>query len=152
MDDALQAEREAAIARVMEAQMMSKPLLRKTVLFMADDLMSKGVIAINALSWDMSGNKEEQTALLHVGFLFKNYEVSRWYFEIIEMVRKLLMTSVLVIISPGTVSTASRRLHAGVLFPHDFSANPPIPPTCALNECRCGLSPTSVSPSSMGST
>jgi hypothetical protein len=42
---------------------------------MADELLNKGVIAISALVWDGSGGKEEELALLHVGFLFKNYEV-----------------------------------------------------------------------------
>eukprot|EP00960_Hanusia_phi_P001713 49571-Hanusia_phi.AAC.2 len=46
--------------------------------------------------------EQEQGALKHVGFLFESYRVEFWYFEVIEMCRKLLMTSVVLFIYQGS--------------------------------------------------
>ena len=66
--------------------------------------------------------EEEQAAVAHIGFLVANYKPDFWFFEVIECVRKLLLTSALIYISPGSatqgvfgllVSMASQRLYIG---------------------------------------
>ena len=65
---------------------------------------------------------EEQAAVAHIGFLVANYKPDFWFFEVIECVRKLLLTSALIFISPGSatqgvfgllMSMASQRLYIG---------------------------------------
>ena len=41
-------------------------------------------------------------ATKEVGFLFRNYHAGAWYWESIELVRKLVLTSILALIAPGS--------------------------------------------------
>ena len=45
----------------------------------------------------------ERTAISCMGFLFVDYKVEMWWFEIVEQLRKLLMTSVVVFFFPGSI-------------------------------------------------
>ena len=75
MDKAMGVHLDGMHLREIEAGMLSKAVLRKKITFLAEKLLSKGAISINSLSWDGSDGAQEELALLHVGFLFKNYEV-----------------------------------------------------------------------------
>lgn len=44
----------------------------------------------------------QATALKDVGFLFAAYRCGCWYWEAVELLRKLLLTSILALISPGS--------------------------------------------------
>jgi Transient receptor potential (TRP) ion channel len=46
--------------------------------------------------------KLQKKALQEVGFLFAAYHTKTWYWESIELVRKLALTSILALISPGS--------------------------------------------------
>ena len=48
--------------------------------------------------------REDDSELMSKGFLFENYKPACWWFEIAETVRRLLLTSVLGFIEPGTDS------------------------------------------------
>jgi len=48
--------------------------------------------------------REDDTELMAKGFLFENYKPECWWFEIAETIRRLLLTSVLGLIEPGTDS------------------------------------------------
>jgi hypothetical protein len=45
----------------------------------------------------------ERTAINCMGFLFVDYKVEMWWFEIVKQLRKLLMTSVIVFFFPGSI-------------------------------------------------
>ncbi|KAJ1494680.1 hypothetical protein T484DRAFT_1765117 [Baffinella frigidus] len=99
----IQKSRQTMHDKALEADSLSKSVLRNRLLFLADQLINKGIISVPQLSWDGSGGEKEDLARLHVGFLFKNYEVTKWQFEILEMWRKLLTTSVLVFFYKGSI-------------------------------------------------
>jgi hypothetical protein len=44
----------------------------------------------------------QERAMREVGFLFCAYRVNRWYWEIVELLRKLALTSILSLIAPGS--------------------------------------------------
>ena len=46
----------------------------------------------------------EQRALRKVGFLFESYTVQCWSWEVVELARKLLLTSVLALVAPGSAT------------------------------------------------
>ena len=56
--------------------------------------------------------REKDHKLMAIGFLFDPYLPEFWYWEIVETVRRLLMTGVLSIIKPGTYT----QLSAGLIF------------------------------------
>jgi hypothetical protein len=85
--------------------------LRRSVLELAHRLVVDEVIAYPAQVWsnhfdgeedDDKDPSPEQVIVSRFGFLFIAYRVDCWWFEGVEMSRKLLMTSVLVFIKPGT--------------------------------------------------
>ena len=43
-----------------------------------------------------------ETAMSEVAFLFAAYRIDCWYWEVVELVRKLLLTSILALIAPGS--------------------------------------------------
>ncbi len=46
----------------------------------------------------------EQRALRKVGFLFESYAIQCWYWEVIELGRKLILTSILALVAPGSAT------------------------------------------------
>jgi len=70
--------------------------LRRQVARLAEKVVSKGV-----LGWNGEFGEVESLAVLRAGFLFELYEVEYWWFELFEMMRKLIMTSVLVFVTAG---------------------------------------------------
>jgi len=68
---------------------------------MVKKLMVIGVLPHENMSWGGGGPKEE-LALAHLGFLFKGYRVGVWYWEVVELMRKLTFNALMVFIFPGS--------------------------------------------------
>ncbi|GMH54226.1 hypothetical protein TrST_g8872 [Triparma strigata] len=60
--------------------------------------------------------REKDEELKNIVFLFVPYKPEFWYFEVVETVRRLLMTGVLSIIKPGTYSQLSYGLFLSIFF------------------------------------
>jgi hypothetical protein len=102
---------------------MSEDELRRSVLELAHRLVADEVLAYPAQVWrnhrDGEEDKDpspEQILISRFGFLFVAYRIDCWWFEGVEMLRKLLMTSVLVFIRPGTPG----QLSAGAMITFFF--------------------------------
>jgi membrane protein implicated in regulation of membrane protease activity len=87
------------------------PDLRKKLLALANIKLASGALVLSSLGWDMPEREKvksntratgEKVAVQRLGFLMKNYDVQHWYFEILEMIRKLLMACVIALIDSGT--------------------------------------------------
>jgi len=61
-----------------------------------------GIIEVDHLRWDGSTGEDEEHAIARVGWLFENLRVQTWYFEVVEMVRRLVHCTILVFIYPST--------------------------------------------------
>lgn len=66
-------------------------------------LVSQGVLAIPKLEWDGSLGAPEKAAVHRLGFLMLTYEPRYWYFELLELARKLFIASVVIFIFPGSL-------------------------------------------------
>mmetsp|Transcript_25193 Transcript_25193/g.51219 ORF Transcript_25193/g.51219 Transcript_25193/m.51219 type:complete len:294 (+) Transcript_25193:2-883(+) len=60
-----------------------------------------GVLSRENLSWGGGGPREE-LAIAHLGFLFRNYRAGVWYWEVVELLRKLTFNALMVFIFPGS--------------------------------------------------
>ena len=58
----------------------------------------------------------ELKAVTRIGFLIKNYKVQYWYFELLEMTRKLIMTSIITFIYTGTPAQIAAALVTTLAF------------------------------------
>jgi hypothetical protein len=65
-------------------------------------LMDEGVLTISPLEWDGSLGPSEVHVINRLGFLLDAYQASVWYWEVVEMLRKLILTSLLVVIYDGS--------------------------------------------------
>ncbi len=81
-------------------------LLRRTfaeqVEEVAWNLKRQGVLSLPALEWDGSLGTRERLAIDRMGFLLNAYQVSCWYWEMVELLRKLLLTGILVVVYQGS--------------------------------------------------
>jgi hypothetical protein len=66
------------------------------------NLKRQGVLSLPALEWDGSLGAREQLAIDRMGFLLNAYQISCWYWEMVELVRKLILTGILVVLYQGT--------------------------------------------------
>ena len=106
--------------------------LRAKLLEVADSKVLAGSIVLPSIPWNMVDNirdsgvkdseaqpnqiqEEETLAIQRMGFLIKNYDARLWYFEIIDMMRKLMMTSVVVFIYPGSSAQIAAALVISIL-------------------------------------
>ena len=64
-------------------------------------LRKQGVITEPALEWDGSLGPEEEIVIERLGFLLNAYTVQAWYWEIVEMFRKLILTVALAALYQG---------------------------------------------------
>ena len=64
-------------------------------------LRKEGVITEPALEWDGSLGPEEEIVIERLGFLLNAYTVQAWYWEIVEMFRKLILTVALAALYKG---------------------------------------------------
>ena len=69
-------------------------------------LQKEQILSVGKTYWNESPDAPEQEKLAVdcMGFLFLSYRVEHWYFELIEQLRKLMMTSVIVIFYPGSLA------------------------------------------------
>ena len=65
-------------------------------------LLDEGVLTISPLEWDGALGPSEVNVIDRLGFLLDAYQASVWYWEVVEMVRKLILTSLLVVIYDGS--------------------------------------------------
>jgi hypothetical protein len=81
-------------------------LLRRTLAEQVEEvawnLKRQGVLSLPALEWDGSLGTRERLAIDRMGFLLNAYQVSCWYWEMVELVRKLLLTGILVVVYQGS--------------------------------------------------
>ena len=62
------------------------------------------ILVTPIVTWDGSEGEQEQIIIESIGLLVASYEVKFFYCEILEMVRKLLLTAVLVIFFSAVLS------------------------------------------------
>ena len=69
-------------------------------------LQQEQILSVGKTYWNESPDapERERLAVDCMGFLFLSYRVEFWYFELIEQLRKLLMTSVIVVFYPGSLT------------------------------------------------
>jgi hypothetical protein len=65
-------------------------------------LQRQGVLSLPSLEWDGGLGSRERIAIDRMGFLLNAYHVSCWYWEMVELVRKLILTGILVVVYQGT--------------------------------------------------
>jgi hypothetical protein len=80
--------------------------LRKNVLELQDRLRNEGVLVLTPIIWNGETGSEEKLAMRRAGFLFAMYRADVWWFEILEMIRKLIINGVLVYIAYTEIRTA----------------------------------------------
>ena len=80
--------------------------LRKNVLELQDRLRSEGVLVLTPIIWNGETGSGEQLGMRRAGFLFAMYRADVWWFEILEMIRKLIINGVLVYIAHTEIRTA----------------------------------------------
>jgi len=88
--------------KVMKSKENFKEMLRGDVENLGLKLMDEGVIRPPPLEWDGSLGTDEVKAIERLGFLLDAYQVSVWYWEVVEMTRKLILSSLLVVAYNGT--------------------------------------------------
>ena len=74
--------------------------LRRCVLKKAEALANRGVIALPVVGWD-GREPGEQDALDRISFIFQAYKVKYYYYELLEMSRKVLMIGGMGMIYPN---------------------------------------------------
>ena len=65
-------------------------------------LKRQGVLSNPALAWDGSLGIKERLAIERLGFLLNAYQIPCWFWEIVELVRKLILTGILVVVYQGS--------------------------------------------------
>lgn len=66
--------------------------LKELLYRQAHDLQKAGDLSIDPIRWDGVSSLERR-AINHLGFLFLSYRPRAWWFELLEMGRKLVMVS-----------------------------------------------------------
>eukprot|EP00293_Proteomonas_sulcata_P010899 CAMPEP_0184308506 /NCGR_PEP_ID=MMETSP1049-20130417/16939_1 /TAXON_ID=77928 /ORGANISM="Proteomonas sulcata, Strain CCMP704" /LENGTH=575 /DNA_ID=CAMNT_0026621209 /DNA_START=312 /DNA_END=2039 /DNA_ORIENTATION=- len=81
----------------------SAPELRALLVKTARDFKATGDMVVDEGRWD-GASELERKAVDRLGFLFLTYRPGAWWFELVEMFRKLTMAALLVFIFDGTPS------------------------------------------------
>ena len=79
-----------------------KEILRELVAEVGLKLNRSGVISVSALKWDGSEGPKEELVMRRFGFLINAFQVSCWYWEVVEMYRKFLLTGLMVVLFDGS--------------------------------------------------
>ena len=79
-----------------------KEILRELVADVGLKLKGSGVISIPALKWDGSEGPKEEMVMRRFGFLINAFQVACWYWEVVEMYRKFLLTGLMVVLFDGS--------------------------------------------------
>ena len=87
--------------------------LRKLV----ESLLAKNVLPDPFLVWDPdSSDERERIAIRRIGTVFAAYSVATWFWEMCEMLRKLLLVGLLLFVSPGEPAQIGCGLLITLLF------------------------------------
>jgi hypothetical protein len=80
--------------------------LAQQLYIQAEKMHSVKLLSLQEASWDASksASQLERKIVLRLGFLFQSYRPGVWYFEVVEIIRKLIMASVLIFVYEGTAS------------------------------------------------
>lgn len=73
--------------------------LRNKVLELQERLRSEGVLVFTPIVWNGETGPKEKLAMRRAGFLFAMYRADVWWFEILEMIRKLIINGIVVYIA-----------------------------------------------------
>ena len=79
-------------------------------------LLDEGVLTNPALEWDGALGTDEVAVIERLGFLLDAYQATCWYWEVVEMMRKLILTSLLVVIYNGSAPHLVGSLITTFLF------------------------------------
>ena len=93
-----------------------RSILREHVEQVAFKLESEGIIAAPPLEWDGSLGPHEENVVDRLGFLLNAYTVQCWWWEIAEMLRKLILTAILSAAYKGTAPQLGGSLFTLVCF------------------------------------
>jgi len=75
------------------------------ILTKARTLRAQGLLAIPVVTWDKeNGIAGERNAIDRLGVVFMEYKVEYWYYELFDMGKKIMMTSVLSFVMYGTAT------------------------------------------------
>ena len=91
----------AMLIQIEKGENLIKSILLEHVLEIAFKLRKEGLIEVPALEWDGSLGSEEERIINRIGFLLNAYSVQAWWWEIVEMVRKLILTTLLAVAYKG---------------------------------------------------
>ena len=97
--------------KYVRAQNLTDEQLRDKILEKAGRLAGEKIITIKVLKWDGS-TEQERLALQRIGSVFAPYKVEFWYFELIEMGRKLILTSIMAFFFYGSAA----QIAAGIVI------------------------------------
>jgi hypothetical protein len=84
--------------------------LRRLTASKADRLCSEEIVAVPPVAWDGETGDSELSAIKYCGFLFTTYKVEYWWFEVFDMLRKLVLSAMLIFVDHPNV-----RLVVGLL-------------------------------------
>lgn len=73
-------------------------------------LLYQGVISIPIILWT-GASEEERDAIDRIGFLFSNYTVEHYQYELVEVIRKFIMTGFIIFLWPSS----TEQIAIGVL-------------------------------------
>ena len=83
---------EAALMEIERSEHGLRAILIDQVLQVAFKLQKEGVISCPPLEWDGELGPEEEKVIERLGFLLNAYSVQTWWWELVEMLRKFILT------------------------------------------------------------
>jgi len=92
-----------------------KEELREVLLSRAKEMETRGELVIPEAQW-VGATRQERHAINRVGFLIYSYRCKYWWYEIADMLRKLLMITVTVFGFDGTVSQVALGMMITVMY------------------------------------
>eukprot|EP00293_Proteomonas_sulcata_P001126 CAMPEP_0184319656 /NCGR_PEP_ID=MMETSP1049-20130417/109750_1 /TAXON_ID=77928 /ORGANISM="Proteomonas sulcata, Strain CCMP704" /LENGTH=772 /DNA_ID=CAMNT_0026639883 /DNA_START=231 /DNA_END=2549 /DNA_ORIENTATION=- len=88
----------------------SREELQEWLMDLGKRLVKDGTIGVGTLRWGRD-SEEERRAMDAIGFIFVAYKVENWWFELCELLRKFVLTSLMVFLHSGLAA----QLVAGLL-------------------------------------
>jgi len=76
--------------------------LRSKLKELIDHLIELGLLVTDESVWDGSLGEEEELAINRMGFLIRNYAVTAWAFEIVELIRKMVFSTLVAFLFSGS--------------------------------------------------
>jgi hypothetical protein len=81
---------------------ISQRCQRQEIMKYISELEKQKKIKVETVAWDKSASEEEKRAINRAGFLFVNYEVQYWWYEIYETLKKLYFICMVTLLQDGT--------------------------------------------------